>query len=63
MCVGEENPPKMAKFLQRAGPQGGLFALSQHFPWDPSRSALEKQAGEGGSQEKVGWAAGRGARS
>lgn len=29
MCVGEENPPKMAKFLQRAGHQRGIFAPSQ----------------------------------
>lgn len=31
-CVGEENPHKMAKFLQRAGPQVGISASSQHFP-------------------------------
>lgn len=32
MRVGEENPHKIAKFLQRAGPPVGISASSQHFP-------------------------------
>lgn len=51
MCVGEENPPKMAKFLQRAGPGGGDICS---VPALSLGSQQERSTGAG----KAGWGRG-----